>query len=167
MMLFWNLIFCSIFKTALTMEKSSLKKKKAKRMVYGALVFAWHKLTDTYWFLSFHRVLDYEQRQRLLSDSTDLNSPGAFTAEKLRKTQSYTAFPHINKKSTYFDNEPSFNFTEHPASELCPIYQKGPLIINIFQQSPFCHVRPSLKITLWIWLVKSVANLKIQDGSWR
>ena len=97
-MIFWNLIFCSTFKTALTMEKSSLK-KKAKRMVYGALVFAWHKLTDTYWFLSFHRVLDYEQRQRSLSDSTDLNSPGAFTAEKLRKTQSYTAFPHINKKS--------------------------------------------------------------------
>ena len=97
MMLFWNLIFCSTFKTALTMEKSSLK-KKAKRMVYGALVFAWHKLTDTYWFLRFHRVIDYEQRQRSLSDSTDLNSPGAFTSEKLRKTQSYTAFPHINKK---------------------------------------------------------------------
>ena len=68
-------------------------------MVYGALVFAWHMLTDTYWFLRFHRVIDYEQRQRLLSDSTDLNSPGAFTAEKLRKTQSYTAFPHINEKS--------------------------------------------------------------------
>ena len=29
------------------MEKSSLK-KKAKRMVYGALVFAKLKLTDTY-----------------------------------------------------------------------------------------------------------------------
>ena len=98
MMLFWNLIFCSTFKTALTMEKSSLK-KKAKRMVYGALVFAWHKLTDTYWFLRLHRMIDYKQRQRSLSDSANLNSPGAFTAKKLRKTQSYTAFPHINKKS--------------------------------------------------------------------
>ena len=100
-------------------------------MVYGALVFAWHKLTDTYWFLRFHRVIDYEDNVRWVIQPTFKNSPGAFTAEKLRKTQSYTAFPHINKKIL-----PS-TFTEHPASELCPIYQKGPLIMNIFQQSPF------------------------------
>ena len=166
MMLFWNLIFCSTFKTALTMEKSSLK-KKAKRMVYGALGFAWHKLTDTYWFLRFHRVIDYEQRQRSLSDSTDLN----FRVPSLpRSSGKHKAIQHfhtsIKNPHASMTNLPS-TFTEHPASELCPIYQKGPFTMNIFQKSPFCHVHPSLKITLWIWLVKSVANLKIQDGSWR
>ena len=94
-------------------------------MVYGALGFAWHKLTDTYWFLRFHRVLDYEQRQRSLSDSTDINSPGAFTAEKLRKTQSYTAFPHIIKKSTCFGDEPSFNFYRTSCFRIMPHLSEG------------------------------------------
>ena len=42
-------------------------------------------------------MIDYKQRQRSLSDSTVLVSSGAFTAEKLRKTQSYTAFPRCTK----------------------------------------------------------------------
>ena len=124
MKLFWNLIFCSTFKTALTMEKSSLK-KKAKRMVYGALVFAWHELKDTYWFLRFHRMIDYKQRQRSLSDSTVLVSSGAFTAEKLRKTQSYTAFPHIIKKSTCFGDEPSLNLYRTSCFRIMPHLSEG------------------------------------------
>ena len=70
-------------------------------------------------------MIDYKQRQRSLSDSTDLNSPGAFTAEKLRKTQSYTAFPHINKKSTYFDDEPSFNFYRTSCFRIMPHLSEG------------------------------------------
>ena len=96
-----------------------------------------HKETDTYWFLRFHRVIDYRQRQRSLSDSTDLNSPGAFTAEstaeKVRKTQSYTAFPHINKNSTCLDDEPSFNFYRTSCFRIMP---QCPFTMNIFQQSP-------------------------------
>ena len=70
-------------------------------------------------------MIDYKQRQRSLSDSTVLVSSGAFTAEKLRKTQSYTAFPHINKKSTYFDDEPSFNFYRTSCFRIMPHLSEG------------------------------------------
>ena len=139
----WNYHYDVILKpyilfylTALTMEKSSLK-KKAKRMVYGALVFAWHKLTDTYWFLRFHRMIDYKQRQRSLSDSTVLVSSGAFTAEKLRKTQSYTAFPHIIKKSTCFGDEPSLNFYRTSCFRIMPHLSEGSF--NNENLSKFIH----------------------------
>ena len=70
-------------------------------------------------------MIDYKQRQRSLSDSTDLNSPGAFTAEKLRKTQSYTAFPHIIKKSTCFGDEPSFNLYRTSCFRIMPHLSEG------------------------------------------
>lgn len=47
----------------------------------------------------------HEQRQRSFSDSTYLKSPSVLTAEQLRKTKSYTTFPHINTQSTPSDSE--------------------------------------------------------------
>ena len=74
-------------------------------------------------------MIDYRQRQRSLSDSTDLNSAGAFTAEntaeKVRKTQSYTAFPHINKNSTCLDDEPSFNLYRTSCFRIMPHLSEG------------------------------------------
>lgn len=46
-----------------------------------------------------------EQRRRSFSDSTTLKTPSVFTAEHLRKTKSYTTFPHINTKSAPTDDE--------------------------------------------------------------
>ena len=107
------------------MEKSSLK-KKAKRMVYGALVFAKHKLTDTSTdSYVFTELIDYKQRQRSLSDSTVLVSSGAFTAEKLRKTQNHTAFTHIIKKSTCFGDEPSLNLYRTSCFRIMPRLSEG------------------------------------------
>ena len=70
-------------------------------------------------------MIDYKQRQRSLSDSTVLVSSGAFTAEKLRKTQSYTAFPHIIKKSTCFGDEPSFNLYRTSCFRIMPHLSEG------------------------------------------
>lgn len=48
-----------------------------------------------------------EQRSRSLSDSTSLKSPSVFTAERPRKTKSYTTFPHIDTHSAPTDDKPS------------------------------------------------------------
>ncbi|XP_020627138.1 uncharacterized protein LOC110064425 isoform X4 [Orbicella faveolata] len=51
------------------------------------------------------RSMPDEQRRRSFSDSTTLNTPRIFTAEHLRKTKSYTTFPHINTQSVPRDDE--------------------------------------------------------------
>ena len=57
------------------------------------------KLTPAPLFL-FSEV-PQEHRKRSLSDSTSLKSPSIFTAEQLRKTKSYTTFPHIDIQSQH------------------------------------------------------------------
>lgn len=46
----------------------------------------------------YFRAISCEQRKRSLSDSTSLKSPSVLTVEQLRKTKSYTTFPHIDTR---------------------------------------------------------------------
>ena len=57
------------------------------------------------WSYALFRSMPDEQRRRSFSDSTTLNTPRIFTAEHLRKTKSYTTFPHINTQSVPRDDE--------------------------------------------------------------
>lgn len=81
---------------------------------------------EVYQSIALERVSeDSKQRQRSLSDSTDLNSPGVFTDAELRKTQSYTVFPHININSTCRDDEPASSLYRTSCFRIMPHLSEG------------------------------------------
>ena len=53
-------------------------------------------MVNCFFMLSLCSVMPHEHRKRSLSDSTSLKSSSVYSAEQLRKTKSYTTFPHID-----------------------------------------------------------------------